>query len=149
MAAPGTSIVDELTPQECYDLLTKLPSSALTDVRTHAEHSFVGVPDITELGRPFWPVEWVSFPEMRPTADFVDRLVSLAGGSLPDRLFFICRSGARSLAAAHAVAETMQGWGRPMHCTNVAEGFEGDLDAKGHRGSRNGWKARGLPWRQS
>ncbi|MEM7686023.1 MAG: rhodanese-like domain-containing protein, partial [Pseudomonadota bacterium] len=35
------------------------------------------------------------------------------------------------------------------HCTNVAEGFEGDLDADGHRGTINGWKAHGLPWRQS
>jgi len=32
---------------------------------------------------------------------------------------------------------------------NVAEGFEGDLDATGRRGSLGGWKARGLAWRQS
>ena len=149
MAAPGTSIVDELGPQESYTLLTELPSSALVDVRTRAEWAFVGVPDIAELGRPFWPVEWVSFPDMRPTTDFVDRLTAQAGGTLPERLFFICRSGARSMAAAHAVANAMQAKGQAMHCTNVAEGFEGDLDAKGHRGSRNGWKVRGLPWRQS
>lgn len=149
MAGSGTSIVDELTPQESYALLTELPSSALVDVRTRAEWSFVGVPDISELDRPFWPIEWVSFPAMQPTPDFVDQLIDQAGGTLPERLFFICRSGARSLAAAHAVAGTMQGMGKSLHCTNVAEGFEGDLDAKGHRGSRNGWKAHGLPWRQS
>jgi rhodanese-related sulfurtransferase len=32
---------------------------------------------------------------------------------------------------------------------NVAGGFEGDLDEERHRGQRNGWKALGLPWRQS
>jgi hypothetical protein len=31
----------------------------------------------------------------------------------------------------------------------VAEGYEGDLDAARHRGSVNGWKGRGLPWRQT
>jgi len=31
----------------------------------------------------------------------------------------------------------------------VAGGFEGDLDGDGHRGSQNGWKASGLPWRQT
>ena len=34
-------------------------------------------------------------------------------------------------------------------CYNVAGGFEGDLDENGHRGRKNGWKAGGLPWRQS
>jgi hypothetical protein len=32
---------------------------------------------------------------------------------------------------------------------NVAGGFEGDLDSERHRGSKSGWKATGLPWRQS
>jgi rhodanese-related sulfurtransferase len=44
-----------------------------------------------------------------------------------------------------------------MRCTelgytrayNVANGFEGELDAHGHRNSVNGWKAAGLPWKQS
>ena len=39
--------------------------------------------------------------------------------------------------------------GIATHCTNVAEGFEGDLDSEGRRGRVNGWKVRGLPWRQS
>jgi rhodanese-related sulfurtransferase len=32
---------------------------------------------------------------------------------------------------------------------NVANGFEGQIDAAGHRGTLNGWKAEDLPWRQS
>jgi hypothetical protein len=36
-----------------------------------------------------------------------------------------------------------------VNCINVTEGFEGDLDAEGHRGNLNGWRARGLAWRQS
>lgn len=109
----------------------------------------MGIPDIRDLGKLFWTVEWVGFPTMTPNMQFVDHLMDQAGGALPSRLFFICRSGARSMAAAEAVANAMQAMGQPVHCTNVAEGFEGDLDAEGHRGFMNGWKARGLPWCQS
>jgi hypothetical protein len=33
-------------------------------------------------------------------------------------------------------------------CHNVAHGFEGPLDAEGHRGTTSGWKHAGLPWAQ-
>jgi len=32
---------------------------------------------------------------------------------------------------------------------NIAGGFEGDLDSERHRGASNGWKAAGLPWKQT
>ena len=65
-------------------------------------------------------------------------------GLTPDHhIYFICRSGARSMSAAQAA----QAAGFP-HVYNVADGFEGPLDADGHRGSAGGWKASGLPWRQ-
>jgi hypothetical protein len=35
------------------------------------------------------------------------------------------------------------------HAYNIAGGFEGDMDQERHRGNRNGWKASGLPWKQS
>lgn len=145
----GASIVDELTPRETYQQLADLDSAALVDVRTHAEWSFVGIPDVSGLGKPFWPVEWVTYPAMTPNIGFTDQLLQRAGGELPDRLFVICRSGVRSMMAAQEVAQTMQQRGRCLHCTNVSEGFEGDLDEQGHRGKYNGWKAHGLPWRQS
>jgi len=34
------------------------------------------------------------------------------------------------------------------HCYNIAEGFEGDKDDAGHRGTIGGWKVHGLPWVQ-
>ena len=54
------------------------------------------------------------------------------------------RSGARSAAAAKAM--TAAGYST---CLNVADGFEGPLDAQAKRGSAGGWKAAGLPWRQT
>jgi rhodanese-related sulfurtransferase len=65
-------------------------------------------------------------------------------GFTPDQhIYFLCRSGVRSLAAAEAArAEGFQ------NVYNVADGFEGPVDAKGHRGAAAGWKASNLPWRQ-
>lgn len=142
-------IVDEVNPTEAYRLLESDPETALIDVRTRAEWAFVGLPDLSALDRPVWPIEWVAFPDMARNSAFVDQLMSQTGGKLPTRLLFICRSGGRSMAAAQTVAATLAGQGVAAHCTNVAEGFEGDLDQDGHRGRANGWKARGLPWRQN
>jgi rhodanese-related sulfurtransferase len=149
MTPERRSTVDEMIPPDALDALTQDPGSALVDVRTRAEWAFTGMPDLSPLGRDVLAVEWVSFPGMAPNGRFFEEVVEQAGGSLPDRLFFICRSGARSLAAARLTAAEAESRGRPVHCTNVAEGFEGELDDEGHRGRINGWKAHGLPWRQS
>jgi rhodanese-related sulfurtransferase len=142
-------IVDEVDPAEACRLLESDPDSALIDVRTRAEWAFVGLPDLSALGRPLWPVEWVAFPSMARNPEFVSELAARMDGKRPPRLFFICRSGNRSMAAAQLVAATLAEQGVAAHCTNVAEGFEGDLDQDGRRGRVNGWKARGLPWRQN
>jgi rhodanese-related sulfurtransferase len=149
MPGRNGSIVDELTPPDAHAALSVEPSSVLIDVRTRAEWTFTGMPDLSALGKDVLAVEWVSFPTMAPNPRFYDEVLAEAGGTLPGRLFFICRSGARSMAAARAVAAESAARGQPVHCTNVAEGFEGDLDGGGHRGTRNGWKVHGLPWRQS
>lgn len=141
-------IVDELSPREAYEALVAEDGAVMVDVRTRAEWAFVGVPDLGATGKPLLGVEWASYPAMAPNAAFVSELAQQTG-DMPRRVFFICRSGARSMSAARAVAEAMYAEGKPVHCTNVAEGFEGDLDREGHRGRWNGWKAAGLPWRQS
>jgi rhodanese-related sulfurtransferase len=149
MSAQNSVTVDELSPPDAHAALTADPSSILVDVRTRAEWTFTGMPDLSALGKDVLAVEWVSFPSMAPNQGFYDEVLAKAGGTLPGRLFFICRSGARSLAAARAVAAESAARGHPVHCTNVAEGFEGDLDERHHRGNRGGWKLHGLPWRQN
>jgi len=142
-------IIDEVDPAEAYRLLEADPETALIDVRTCAEWAFVGLPDLSALGRPLWPVEWMAFPGMARNPGFMDDISARLGGKPLSRLFFICRSGSRSMAAAQMVADALAERGVAAHCTNVAEGFEGDLDQGGHRGGLGGWKARGLPWRQN
>ncbi|MHB1490935.1 MAG: rhodanese-like domain-containing protein [Cellulomonas sp.] len=142
-ASPASSgYTGDLTPQQAWDLLAADPDAVLVDVRTEAEWRYVGVPDVTPLGRPAVFVEWVAYPGGAPNAAFVDQV--RAAGLTPGRpVLFLCRSGARSIAAARAA--TAAGLG-PAY--NVLDGFEGNLDAESHRGDQ-GWRAAGFPWTQS
>lgn len=149
MIGVGVPEVQERDPKAVADLLETSDSAAMVDVRTRAEWAFTGLADISATKAPLWTVEWVTFPDMAPNTQFLEQLVAQAGGSLPRDLYFICRSGARSMAAARTVAAAAHQNGWSVTCTNVAEGFEGDLDASSHRGTVSGWKARGLPWRQN
>lgn len=118
------------------------PEAVLVDCRTDAEWRFVGVPDLTSLGREVVYIEWNS-SDGRRNENFVDDLTT-AGVTPGDRpVIFLCRSGNRSIGAAEAA--TAAGIG-PSY--NVLDGFEGNLDEHQHRGA-TGWRAIGLPWKQS
>ena len=137
----------DATPQETWAALTKEKGAALVDVRTAAEWNYVGVPDLSGIGLTLHRVEWQTFPSGAPNAQFVTTMqaaLKQAGTPNDAPIFFICRSGARSAAAAAAM--TAAGYSR---CFNVSGGFEGQRDADGHRGSVDGWKAERLPWIQS
>lgn len=146
MALVGGVAVEDVPAQETWDRLEADKSSILVDVRTRAEWAFVGVPDLSGLGKQPLLVEWQTFPDNRVDAAFATRLseaLGKAGIGRDTELFFICRSGGRSRMAAEAMAAA--GFSR---CRNVADGFEGPLDAGRHRGSVAGWKSAGLPWVQ-
>lgn len=149
MSTAGGSRVSEMLPDAAWTEIANDTKAVLVDVRTKAEWGFVGIPDLSELGRSPILVEWLQFPEMTPNTNFVEQLMTHLDGEIPGQIFFLCRSGARSLSAAGAVAADLNGRGASVACVNVQEGFEGDLDSEKHRGGLNGWKARGLPWRQS
>lgn len=131
------------------DVWTRLKDDAgslLIDVRTRAEWAFVGLPDLGELGKGVVTIEWQTFPDNRIDSEFVKRLadhLDRVGAAKEADLFFICRSGGRSRMAAEAMAAI--GY---SNCHNVADGFEGPLDASRHRGRVAGWKFDGLPWLQ-
>jgi rhodanese-related sulfurtransferase len=126
-----------LLPAEAQALREQVPGATLVDVRTQAELDWVGgVPGALH-------VEWNAYPGGVRNPAFAENLQR----SVPERgapVMFLCRSGARSHGAA-AVAATL-GY---RDAFNVLEGFEGDKDAAGHRGTVGGWKHAGLPWRQS
>lgn len=138
--------IEDVPVEEVWARLEKDAASVLIDVRTRAEWAFVGLPDLSEIGKRVLTVEWQTSPESRIDAAFPERLVEVlaaAGANKETELFFICRSGGRSRMAAEAMANA--GYRR---CRNVADGFEGPLDASRHRGRVAGWKAAGLAWVQ-
>ncbi len=149
MTSVGNTIgyAGDVTPNQAWDILERNPGAQIVDVRTAPEWSFVGTPDLSSLGRELHRVEWQVFPQMAVNPEFVRRVADRLGSSGADAdtpVLFICRSGGRSRAAA--IALTAAGYTRAL---NVAGGFEGDVDAEGHRGTIDGWKAAKLPWRQS
>jgi rhodanese-related sulfurtransferase len=138
--------VDNVAVEAAWQALKSRAQSQLIDVRTRAEWSYVGIPDLGSLSKRAVLVEWQTFPDRTVDPRFVERLageLKALGVKLDDDLFFICRSGGRSLAAAEAMAA--MGY---RACHNVAGGFEGPIDDERHRGTVGGWKAAGLPWLQ-
>lgn len=133
---------DDVTVEETWKALQENKMAVLIDVRTRAEWAFVGVCDLSQVGKAPLLVSWQEFPHMEINGAFADMIM---GQNIPKEapLYFLCRSGVRSQSAA----ATMQAAGYEK-CFNILGGFEGDHDANGHRGKVNGWKASGLPWMQ-
>jgi rhodanese-related sulfurtransferase len=125
-----------LLPTEAFEIMKGSPGAKLVDVRTRAEWDYVGrIPGSVAI-------EWQTYPGGQPNAGFLEQLQTQAGKEAV--VMFICRSGARSHAAAAAAKQS--GF---EQSNNVLEGFEGDKDAQGHRGTVGGWRLAGLPWVQS
>lgn len=138
--------IEDVPVEEAWARLSQDKSAVLIDVRTRAEWTFVGLPDLSGIGKRVLTVEWQTYPESDGNAGFPERLtqaLDAAGATKDTELLFICRSGARSRMAAEAM--TRAGY---RQCRNVADGFEGPLDADRHRGQVAGWKAAGLAWVQ-
>ncbi len=129
----------DISPEQAMDVLKTEPGAVLIDVRTGPEWENVGVPDLASVkGEPVF-LEWLSYPAMSPNAAFAATLeaeLKRRGAEADTPLLFLCRSGARSAAAARAM--TSLGFGRSH---NVAGGFEGSPGQ-----GLPGWKAIGLPW---
>ncbi len=143
IASNNNRCAGDITPEEAWQVLTEDLCAQLIDVRTEAEWSYVGAPDLDGIGREAIRLSWKHFPKMDVNPDFVSTLQNrIADTNAP--LLFLCRSGIRSRDAA--IAMTDAGF---TQCYNIAQGFEGDQDEAKHRGLRSGWKAAGLPWRQS
>jgi len=129
----GLAYGGAVTPAEAHRLQVS-GAADVVDVRTLPEWEFVGhYPPAVHL-------PWRHYGESVPDDGFVDALLERFPVDRP--LLFLCRSAVRSHHAAEAAAKA--GF---THAFNILEGFEGPIDADGHRGHL-GWRAAGLPWRQ-
>jgi rhodanese-related sulfurtransferase len=132
----GLPYEGSLMPEEAYTIMQMAPGAKLVDVRSRAELDFVGrIPGAVEI-------EWATYPGMRANPHFLAALEQQVDKEA--LVMFICRSGARSHAAAAAAAQA--GY---TQCYNVLEGFQGDKDSRGQRDTVGGWRVAGLPWYQS
>lgn len=134
--AQGLPYAGALLPAEAHELLNQLAGARLVDVRTKAEWEFVGRPPNAAL------IEWNAWPSGQPNPGFAEQLRA----QVPDTeapVLFLCRSGGRSNNAAAAAARA--GYKQAF---NILEGFEGDKNDKGQRGTVGGWRRAGLPWSQ-
>lgn len=135
-------MVENIPPPQVWQALRDNAQAQLVDVRTDAEWTYVGLTDLSAAGKQPVLIPWQIFPKMEVNTGFVDQLKQ-AGFTPEHHIYFLCRSGVRSLAAAQAAQAA--GFAQVF---NVADGFEGNPNGDGHRGQIAGWKASGMPWRQ-
>jgi len=139
----GQKYAGDITPKKAWEILQSKADSYLVDCRTTAEWTFVGIPDLSPLNKEPYLIEWTRFPDGSPNPHFIDQMQQ----RIADRnatIFFLCRSGHRSMAAAASTAA--EGYSQ---CYNILGGFEGNPDHTNHRGNFDGWKFSQLPWQQS
>lgn len=136
MLAIFTEMIENLTPQASWELLQQNPAAVMVDVRTQMEHIYVGHP----IGAVHIP--WKEAPSWETNPHFVAQVAKLVP-EMDRPILLLCRSGQRSLAAAQALEKA--GY---QHLINIADGFEGQLDANKHRNTLGGWRFCGLPWEQ-
>jgi len=131
--------VIDVSVEDGFAMLRDLDDAVLIDVRTPQEWTLVGVPDLESIGKSVRFVAWSEFGTGLPNPNFADEALDGLDAQTP--LLFLCRSGVRSKAAGALAAQA--GFAKTY---NLQEGFEGDVNADGHRDG--GWKHVGLPWGQ-
>ncbi len=124
-------------PKETWAFLQASQDAIFVDVRMEIESMYVGrPPNVINI-------PWYEYPELEADTSAFVAAVKREAKSLDQPIVLICRSGARTLDAGKALLDA--GFTRVI---NVLHGFEGDLDARDHRSTVNGWRFDGLPWEQ-
>ena len=142
-ATSAMGYAGDVLASDAWAALSDDDAAVVVDVRTQPEWNFVGLPNLSSLGRKVLPISWRIYPEMDVNNSFVAELEK-RGISKDSPIFMLCRTGGRSREAA--IAATAEGY---RFCFNIAYGFEGDVSSEGKRGTVNGWKAEGLAWQQA
>lgn len=129
--------IDDVPPADAWAALSANEDAVLIDVRTDMEWNNIGMPALPAGNGNLHFISWQVAPDMRINAGFLNEMAA-AGVRKGVPVYFLCRSGVRSRAAAEEAAAA--GYGP---CYNVAEGFEGIAGPDGVR--HGGWRGNGLP----
>jgi rhodanese-related sulfurtransferase len=130
-------MIENLDPQQAWQLLQQNTDAILVDVRTKAEY--------TDIGHPIGAIHiaWQEQFGAPVNPNFITEFTK----AVPDHdtpILLLCRSGVRSLSAGKALEQI--GY---KTLINIVNGFEGDPDNNQKRGNINGWLFCGLPWEKS
>ncbi|CAI3953984.1 rhodanese-like domain-containing protein [Commensalibacter papalotli (ex Botero et al. 2024)] len=131
-------MIDEKTPMETWKQLQVDKEAVLIDVRTPQEWEQIGYPDLSTLSQELLKISVQTIFGER-NDNFVSELRQ-AGVRPEQTVYFICRSGKRSMLAASLAQHS--GFN---HVVNVKDGFEGPADPNGITGKVAGWLAEKLP----
>lgn len=124
--------VKNVNSLDAYSLLMVDEGAVLIDVRTPQEWEKTGVPYLGDRNKAVF-LSWQLLPNMSLNKNFEPQFISCIKNKMSN-IFFLCRSGHRSLSAATFIAQMNY-----ENCYNIIDGFEGN--------NRNiGWKQNNLPW---
>ena len=77
-------MVENVPPGRVWEALKAYPKAQLVDVRTDAEWTFVGLPDLAAAGKQVVAIQWQVDPGMQRNAAFEDQLKE--AGSKPNSM---------------------------------------------------------------
>ncbi len=106
---------------DAFNLLSKKTDSHLIDTRSDIEWKSTGIPDLTSINKRTYLVNWDPFIDQTFFEKYKKFL--LTSFNQKDSLFFICRSGSRSLIAAKFAIE--YGF---KDCFNIYDGFHNEYN---------------------
>ena len=106
---------------DAFDFLSKKVDSHLIDTRSDEEWKITGIPDLSSINKKTNLINWG--PVLNQTFFEQYKKFLLTSFNQKDSLFFICRSGSRSLMAAKFAIEF--GF---KNSFNIYEGFHNEND---------------------
>lgn len=136
--------VDEISSTECFESLKNTKNAYLIDIRDEEEWQETGIADLSSINKKVLLISWVYFsPHAHHNSEFLSDINKNIMDKKAD-LFFICKSGGRSLQASNAAKQ--YGYN---NCYSVKDGFIGNmLDNNLNPLNLNGWVNVNLPWRK-
>ena len=139
-------MVENINSKEAFDLLKEDEHAVLIDVRTNKELFEVGIPDLREIGKETYKIEWRNSILLGSQKRFLNDFNKNLSHHDEGKYLFICRSGIRSNFAALTVEESFKSGNYNGMCFNIEDGFEGFEQPSVYPQNPTGWKNLGLPW---
>ncbi|MEM7056080.1 MAG: hypothetical protein AAF557_00700 [Pseudomonadota bacterium] len=138
MTGMDASHIHQIEAEDAWNILAIDHGAALVDVRREAEVEEEGQPDLDELNRTVWHIEWRCDRLPSIKAHFVVQIEEALDAKSATHLIFYCNDGRRALSAASIVAGAFEKAERKIDisCIVAVADKMGDC-----------WKTACLPWR--